>query len=551
MTSIPTEIRAEIDKLERKYAENPDGRYFVPLANAYRRAGIVSRAISVLDQGIERHPEYLSARIVLGRCLTDQGQVDAARGEFARVLDLDPHNVVALRTLGELAVAAGNVGEARSRYDQLLAVDPMNEDARTALAALDSVVAPESVNAIADAASPEVPSSLVVDHEIDAVGTATASGVGFPVAEELPESPDSDPSAEEAIAAAAAGGNDGSTEYEGEEILITETIAELYTRQGFYARAIHVYRELIRRHGEDPRLQERLENVERLAISGAEAPGVPGSGEDAPIPSDPAAGAAAIDDRSEHRPTSPTGSDRAGIQDYLLGLLGLSGDRSNPASEPGPPAPSATASVDGETRGRNDHGIPTVSGTDIPLVEPVESRVDLPPLAFPEGGDRGSATVSEYTVEPAASGAPPAEYEAPTWGPAADARPAGDDELFPWEMPSADPAPTPAAAEPADPVSPTPAESATGGIDVPDTPEAGMITDAETSFAFVDDDLGLDEVFPDVAALLDESEPVASGVAEASEPIEPAGAAGAAGALDDDEDEDLESFQAWLRSLKR
>ena len=30
---------SEIEKLERRYAENPDGRYFAPLADAYRKAG--------------------------------------------------------------------------------------------------------------------------------------------------------------------------------------------------------------------------------------------------------------------------------------------------------------------------------------------------------------------------------------------------------------------------------------------------------------------------------------------------------------------------------
>src|SRR5690606_10148713 len=59
--------------------------------------------------------------------------------------------------------------------------------------------------------------------------------------------------------------------YGREDALATETLAELYTRQGFFDRAARVYRELIRRRGSAPGLQEKLARVERLA-AGEEDP---------------------------------------------------------------------------------------------------------------------------------------------------------------------------------------------------------------------------------------------------------------------------------------
>jgi hypothetical protein len=47
--------------------------------------------------------------------------------------------------------------------------------------------------------------------------------------------------------------------------LATETIAELYSRQGFHEQAAEVYRELLRRRGEDPDLRRRLGEAELLA----------------------------------------------------------------------------------------------------------------------------------------------------------------------------------------------------------------------------------------------------------------------------------------------
>lgn len=47
--------------------------------------------------------------------------------------------------------------------------------------------------------------------------------------------------------------------------VVTETMAELYARQGFHDRAADVYRELIRRRGEEPGLVARLAEAERRA----------------------------------------------------------------------------------------------------------------------------------------------------------------------------------------------------------------------------------------------------------------------------------------------
>jgi tetratricopeptide (TPR) repeat protein len=126
----------QIEILLRKHVENPEGRYFVPLANEYRKFGLIEEAEHFLREGLKRHPNYLSAHIVLGRCLADRGARAEAAAEFRHVLSIDPHNLIALRTLGELAQASGDLREAERWYRELLSVDPMNDDARQALAAL-------------------------------------------------------------------------------------------------------------------------------------------------------------------------------------------------------------------------------------------------------------------------------------------------------------------------------------------------------------------------------------------------------------------------------
>ena len=95
--------REEISKLEALYANNPEGRVFTHLAEAYRKAGELERAHQILEQGLTKHAGYASAHVVLGRVLMDEAKGDEAAEAFRRVLGLDPHNHVALRCLGDLA----------------------------------------------------------------------------------------------------------------------------------------------------------------------------------------------------------------------------------------------------------------------------------------------------------------------------------------------------------------------------------------------------------------------------------------------------------------
>jgi tetratricopeptide (TPR) repeat protein len=125
---------SEIEKLERRWLENPKGRNFAPLADAYRKAGELDRAIDLCKSGLERHPDYVSAHIVYGRCLLDMKNDAGASDVFAKVLALDPENIIALKILGEVAERNSRFDEAVNWLTRLLAADPMNGDAAEALA---------------------------------------------------------------------------------------------------------------------------------------------------------------------------------------------------------------------------------------------------------------------------------------------------------------------------------------------------------------------------------------------------------------------------------
>ncbi|HWA41324.1 MAG TPA: tetratricopeptide repeat protein, partial [Gemmatimonadales bacterium] len=135
---------SEIEKLERMVRENPKGRLFASLADAYRKDAQYPKALEVLEAGLANHPDYVSARVVLGRVYLATGDRAKAREAFARVVQLDPESVIALKALADLAEADGQGEEALRWSGQLLTVDPGNDEALKQQERLAAAAAPVS-----------------------------------------------------------------------------------------------------------------------------------------------------------------------------------------------------------------------------------------------------------------------------------------------------------------------------------------------------------------------------------------------------------------------
>jgi hypothetical protein len=129
---------SEIEKLERRWKENPKGTVFAPYAEVLRKHGDYPMAKDVLRHGLELHPDHIPGNIVLGRCCLDLGEEGPAEAAFTHVLDLDAENVIALKALAEITERQGRLMEAVNWLTRLMAVDPSNDEAREQLARVDA-----------------------------------------------------------------------------------------------------------------------------------------------------------------------------------------------------------------------------------------------------------------------------------------------------------------------------------------------------------------------------------------------------------------------------
>lgn len=152
---------SEIDKLERRWKENPQGTVFAPLAEVYRKDGQLERAREVLQQGLVNNPDHIPGNIVLGRCCLDLGDDGGAEAAFSHVLELDPENVIALKALGDVTERQGRLAEASQWLGRLMQVDPTNDDARDQLKRVEGMQQEAalviSAEPIAEVSPPEEP----------------------------------------------------------------------------------------------------------------------------------------------------------------------------------------------------------------------------------------------------------------------------------------------------------------------------------------------------------------------------------------------------------
>ena len=177
---------SEIAKLESRWRDNPNGLTFAPLAEAYRKQKEPQRALEILLPGLEKHPDYIPANIVLGRCHWDRSDLAAAETAFTHVLSLDGENVIALKALADITERLIRYDEAERWLETLLAVDRSNDEARAQLKRVHDLQRQQAEG------SPVVPEAFEPEPEPPSL-TEASSAAPLPVEDpDLPPAPDAE-----------------------------------------------------------------------------------------------------------------------------------------------------------------------------------------------------------------------------------------------------------------------------------------------------------------------------------------------------------------------
>ena len=152
---------ARTGELRRKLDKDPGSRLFGQLAEELRKDGKLEESISVARKGLEKNPNYPSARLTLARALLDSGRPREARPELEQIVKASPDNIMASRLLGDALEQLGESAAALAQLEKTLRLSPGDKAVTEKIAEMKAKAAPASAPAPAPAAPPAAPSGAL------------------------------------------------------------------------------------------------------------------------------------------------------------------------------------------------------------------------------------------------------------------------------------------------------------------------------------------------------------------------------------------------------
>jgi tetratricopeptide (TPR) repeat protein len=123
--------------------KDPRSQVFAPLAEAYRKMGLLEEAFRICVRGVQFHPNFAGGRLALAKVLMDRENIPGATTELEKVVELSPDNILAHQMLGELYLKQKNAKAALRSYKMVLFLAPTNERATLAVKKLEALTADE------------------------------------------------------------------------------------------------------------------------------------------------------------------------------------------------------------------------------------------------------------------------------------------------------------------------------------------------------------------------------------------------------------------------
>ncbi len=214
--------------------KDPCSTVFAALSDIYRTFGLHEEAIAVAQKGSEMVPTFAPGFVALGRALAEKGDPAGASDAYRQALALDSANLAALTGLASSCLGCGQREEALALLTQAQLIDPDDEVVKQLFPVVKKLATiPATVVQSSFVSPPEV--VKVVDEEpLDRIDGAAP----------LPS-------------------------------IATATLADIYIKQGFFERALKVFRGLL---AEDPgnteirrRHDELLQQLNNSVMTGSPA----------------------------------------------------------------------------------------------------------------------------------------------------------------------------------------------------------------------------------------------------------------------------------------
>jgi len=130
---MASEDFGSLESLQVLLQQNPNSLTFGRVADALLKLGRVDEAIQLCEDGLRKHPSYVTGHMVLGKCYLKKKLFDQAEKEFKRVLLFDPRYLAAHKYYGDLMREIGWDNTCEMSYRKILQIDPLDKGVRAVI----------------------------------------------------------------------------------------------------------------------------------------------------------------------------------------------------------------------------------------------------------------------------------------------------------------------------------------------------------------------------------------------------------------------------------
>ncbi|MEC7274938.1 MAG: hypothetical protein VXV96_01355 [Bdellovibrionota bacterium] len=272
---IESNVTPLIAKYEDQLERDPRSRVFAPLAEAYRKVGLIENAFKVLQKGIRYNPDYLLGYLTLAQCYIDKGEYPLSYSTLRPLAPLHRDNIRLQNLFAVSAEKTGNKSEALDTFKYLLFLQPKDDkvayhvqrlEKELGESALYEEKAEEEIQFDIDALKPSPELDRALDdwvqvdlnqeqeEDFEEWSTEVKKIDEEPVKVEVVEKP-----------------------LEVEEVeatpVITHTLVDLYLQQGHKEKALELLEKIAEIQPENKDTQKRLEELKKEVVSPNEEEG--------------------------------------------------------------------------------------------------------------------------------------------------------------------------------------------------------------------------------------------------------------------------------------
>ncbi|MCY4524698.1 MAG: tetratricopeptide repeat protein [Halobacteriovoraceae bacterium] len=115
-------------KYLKVYESNPRSTVFAPLAEGYRQAGMLEKAMDILKKGVKYHPSYITGYLGLASCYFDLSQYNLTYLTLRPLVGSNRDNIKLQRLFAQTCYKVGQKDEALQTYKYLLFINPRDEE---------------------------------------------------------------------------------------------------------------------------------------------------------------------------------------------------------------------------------------------------------------------------------------------------------------------------------------------------------------------------------------------------------------------------------------